>query len=201
VREGEFSGPLRCLPDHDGAERTIQQVEQVVFGLVGDASEEAEFEVAADNGGHAQDFFGLRSEPGDTASDDFSEAGRQCGGVAEVGFGDPAAVALGDGAGLGEVPQDLPCEERIAIGLPMKRVCERDAGLFQPMPGSCFQQGHDFAVAESTQIDALRVLLSMQDREYIDEWMLGRKVGCAVGADDQQSPRVRRGDQMPQQQQ
>ena len=151
----------------------------MIFAVVGDPGEEVELEVATDDGSRAQDLFGVLTEPGDAATDDLPDAGRQPVFVAEVDRRDPAAiVALRDRAGLGEVPQDLAREERVPVGLPdttrgRARRRRRSIGC----PAAASTKATISASSEATQVNALHVLFAMQGREHIGEWMLGAQVG------------------------
>ena len=67
---------------------------------------------------------GFGAEAGDTAPDDLPDARRQPAALQQRG-GRPSTVRLpDDGPGLGQVPQDLADEERVAVGLGEQGVTE-----------------------------------------------------------------------------
>ena len=99
------------------------------------------------------------------------------------------------------MPQDLACEEGVAVGLPMQRVGKGDAGLLQGVAGRRFHQGDDLGVAEAAEVDTLHVLVPVECRQHVGEWMLGAQVARSVGADHQEPVRIGRRDHVPQQQQ
>ena len=109
VGERVAPGRARDLGQQRAAHRGVEHVEQLVLGEAGDALEQLEVEVAADQGGDAEHAAGVLGQPADPGRDDVAHA------LGHARVGDPRAVELR------QMARELLDEERVAAGLRVDR--------------------------------------------------------------------------------
>ena len=162
---------------------------------LGDPGEHVGVEVAADDRGQRQRTVCRRAQARDPPADHLADADRQAR-RPQVRARDPAAVlVLVDGPRLGQVPEHLTDEERVAVGLGQQRVAQRDALLGHLVAGRRLEQGEELVVAEAAQREPLDARLPVQRRERLGERVIGADVGVAERPDHEQPKRrVRRHD-------
>ena len=170
VGKGE---PPRLDLDHQGgASRGLEQVEDIILGLVDDHSQHGELEVATDHRGCGQTMLGFGSETGDAASDDLPDVRRQPAALQQRGGGPSTVGLLDDGPGLGQVPQELADEERVAVRLGEQGVTEGEPVLAEPVARRGFHQAGQGRVVEPAQRHSLDAGLAMRCGEELSQWEL-----------------------------
>src|SRR4029453_11661857 len=115
---------------HCGAERE----QHVFFFHPGRRSEHLEIELTTDDRSHPQHVVCVGAEPAESTADHLADALRQ---ADRVGWdrGCPAALALDEHTGLGEMTQHLADEERIALGLVANDASEVASAATLLLPG------------------------------------------------------------------
>ena len=191
VHEGEAPGPAWGLGHERGRRGSLEHVEGRVLVDGGDAGEHVDVELAPDDGRGAQQTLGVGAEPGDAPADDLVDALRQLErGQARRRRPAPRAVAL-DRARLGEVPDHLAEEERVAAGLAVELVGERGAAVVERVAGRGLEQGLGLLRAQAREREALDAGLAPQVGEQLGQ-RCARRPRLAVGGHHQQRHRGRR---------
>jgi len=111
-------------------------VEQVAFIGVDDCLEQLEVERAADHRGEPQGLKRLLPQPLDAALDDLPHALWHRDASGGINAPAPGGLIKDDRAGLRQPPQDLPNEERIAVGLGGDLVVELKPVLVEFVAGN-----------------------------------------------------------------
>ena len=186
------------LADDGGLGRAVEQVEQAVLVLAGDGRQEVEVELAAHHGGHGQDGAGALRQARHTLADDLPDRlGEPL--VGQVTTDPPVAVLLVHGPRVQQVAQQLAEEVRVAVGLTTYVVGQGHARPVELVAGRPLHVGHDVPVVETRQGEALHAGQAVQLGEDVGQGVVGREVGLAVVADDEQAGVARAVRQVPEQ--
>ena len=113
----------------------------------------------------------------------------------------PAVSLLDQFARFDEVPQELPHEERAAVGLRVHGVGQGEFAALEVVAGQGLHHGHGLAVGEAPQAEPLDAGLPAKLGQQLGERMVPADVGVAVGPDDEQGHRLAGADQVFEQQQ
>ena len=90
-------------------------------------------------------------------------------------------LVLIDRPRLGEVPDHLTDEERVAVGLGQQRIAQRDTLFGHLVAGRRLEQREELVVSEAAQREPLDARLPVQRRESLGERVVGAEVGVAEG--------------------
>ena len=104
--------------------------------------------------------------------------------------GDPVPFGvLHDGPGLDQMAEHLGDEERVAVGLSVDRMCQRDAGVVEGVAGHRLHEGDHPGVVESAQGNHRHRGLAPEGTERLGEGMGDGELGVPVGARDEETCR------------
>jgi hypothetical protein len=171
---------LRCL---------LGGREDAVLVEAGGGSHDGEVEFGADHSGDAQHPVGGLGEARQPSADHVTDAlGNPD--VANIETGGPAAAVALDCAGLRQVPQHLPHEEGVALGLLVDGPGQAEVIVVQGVSSRFFHEGGDAGGVEAQEGEPFHVALPAKIGQQFGQRMAVTQVGVPVGAEDEQPPAV-----------
>ena len=156
----------------------------------GDGREQRDVEVPADDRCEREDSIGVRSEASEAPADNLLDAdGQPHRPQIDVGH-PPTLVVLEDGAGLSEVAQDLPYEERVPRRLRQHRVTQQP----RPSSGISWPAISSSSTSRSTSRQApegnpFHAALPVELGQQLCHRMIDTDLGVAEGAQHSRSHR------------
>ena len=158
VRERGTVRLARDLLDHRRFDRFVEQVEERIFVAVGEDGHQVEIEVPANDRGAREHPLGVVTEPADPLTYDLADARREVG-VGEIEVRVPASfVVAKERTGFGEMAEDLPGEERIAVRVAPERVREVRDIVVELVARSSLEHCQNRSIVETGRARVVRPL-------------------------------------------
>jgi hypothetical protein len=161
--------------------------DQCLLAQVAGRLHDAELELRPDHGGDPQGVVGVVRQAGEPAAHDFPDSF----GNAQFFDGQPRAPALlssFDGAGLDQVAEHLPDEERVAFRLLVDGPSQGVPGFVEGTAGGLFDDGRHADVIQAAERQPLHTALAAEVGHDLDQRMVVREFGVPVGAEDEDAP-------------
>jgi len=153
VVEDVAAGYPGRLVKQPGPDRRVERVEEVVVADVHDPRQEREVGVVADHRGDLEQVPDRAPEPGQPLADDQADGGRD---VVQRGAGHcPGDRIGGERAGLGQVPQQLADEERVATRASVDDAGQRRRRRAGRQAGERLGDGRDLTRVEAAERQVL----------------------------------------------
>ena len=124
-----------ALNQYCRGDRVVHEIQQRILVDVGQASEQADVELAADDCRQREDTQRFGAEAFHAPPHHVADAGGKADVIETVGDGPAAVVTEHDPARLGEVSNHLAREERVPVGLSPQRVRQPDTGVVKVIAG------------------------------------------------------------------
>ena len=179
--------------------RSVEHVEQIVFGCLGRPGQNTEVEVPTNNRSEQQHPLRALTEASDPGTNHLAHTVGQRH-LLEGRFCDPSpAGVLVDRAGLGEMDEHFAHKERVAVGLAIQRVGKPHRGVVEAVTGSGLHECHDSRVVQPGEFDTRHAVLSAERSQGFEERMRARQLTIPIGPQHQHAHRLLGRDHVTQQ--